>query len=220
MPLRWQDKQLCGRKNVTQRDSDVPEFKRLNVPLRRRQEKVMANDTARMTMRMAKHSAIQIFFCSGRTKTRLNDHHIWLPVGSKVTVHCLVPFVPSVDTSQLSPCFLLPFPRSRTTVWCCSRCGPPSPPAGRNNINAWTQSPRMSMRALPPCVYLSFHLHGEVLEHFVQVFDAPLQLQDLIVPRLDLVQSLFRSFSINQDLCVTVNAHRASTCLHVRQQSE
>lgn len=48
--------------------------------------------------------------------------------------------------------------------------------------------------------YLSLHLHGEVLEHVVQVSDAPLQLQDLVVPRLDLVQSLPRSLSVNQDL--------------------
>lgn len=52
-------------------------------------------------------------------------------------------------------------------------------------------------------VYLSFHFHGEVLEHVMEVFDAPLQLQDLIVPRLDLVKSLLRCFSINQDLSTT-----------------
>lgn len=52
-------------------------------------------------------------------------------------------------------------------------------------------------------VYLSFHFHGEVLEHVMEVFDAPLQLQDLIVPRLDLVKSLPRRFSINQDLSTT-----------------
>lgn len=48
--------------------------------------------------------------------------------------------------------------------------------------------------------YLSLHLHGEVLEHVVQVSDAPLQLQDLIVPGLDLVQSLLCSFSVDQNL--------------------
>lgn len=48
--------------------------------------------------------------------------------------------------------------------------------------------------------YLSLHLHGEVLEHVVQLSDAALQLQDLIVPGLDLIQSLPRSFSITQDL--------------------
>lgn len=52
-------------------------------------------------------------------------------------------------------------------------------------------------------LHLSLHLHGEVLEHVVQLSDAPLQLQDLIVPRLDLIQSLLCSFSINQDLCTT-----------------
>lgn len=52
-------------------------------------------------------------------------------------------------------------------------------------------------------VDLSFHLHGKVLEHVVEVFDAPLQLQDLIVPRLDLVKSLSRRFSISQDLNTT-----------------
>lgn len=44
--------------------------------------------------------------------------------------------------------------------------------------------------------YLGFHLHGEVLEHVVEVFDAPLQLQDLVVPRLDLVKSLSRRLGV------------------------
>lgn len=51
--------------------------------------------------------------------------------------------------------------------------------------------------------YLSLHLHGEILEHIVQLSDAALQLQDLIVPGLDLIQSLPRSFSITQDLNTT-----------------
>lgn len=34
----------------------------------------------------------------------------------------------------------------------------------------------------------------------MEVFDAPLQLQDLIVPRLDLVERLLRRFSVDQDL--------------------
>lgn len=54
------------------------------------------------------------------------------------------------------------------------------------------------------CLYLSLHLHGEVLEHVVQVSDAPLQLQDLVVSGLDLVQSLLCGFSIDQDLNTAV----------------
>lgn len=50
------------------------------------------------------------------------------------------------------------------------------------------------------CLHLSLHLHGEVLEHLVQVSDAPLQLQDLVVSGLDLIQGLPRRFSVNQDL--------------------
>lgn len=56
-------------------------------------------------------------------------------------------------------------------------------------------------------LHLSLHLHGEVLKHVVQLSDAPLQLQDLIVPRLDLIQSLLCSFSINQDLCTTAQIY-------------
>lgn len=50
------------------------------------------------------------------------------------------------------------------------------------------------------CLHLSLHLHGEVLEHLVQVSDAPLQLQDLVVSGLDLVQGLPCRFGVNQDL--------------------
>lgn len=49
-------------------------------------------------------------------------------------------------------------------------------------------------------LYLSLHLHGQVLEHLVQLRDALLQLQDLVVSRLDLVQSLLRGFGVDQDL--------------------
>lgn len=57
---------------------------------------------------------------------------------------------------------------------------------------------------IPPCLaYLGLHLHGEVLEHVMEVFNAPLQLQDLVVPRLDLVKSLFCCFGVNQDLNTT-----------------
>lgn len=50
---------------------------------------------------------------------------------------------------------------------------------------------------------LSLHLHGQILEHVVKVFDAPLQLQDLVVSGLDLIQRLLRGFGVDQDLCST-----------------
>lgn len=53
-------------------------------------------------------------------------------------------------------------------------------------------------------LYLSLHLHGEILEHVVQVSHAPLQLQDLVVPGLDLIQSLLGRFGVDEDLSATV----------------
>lgn len=50
------------------------------------------------------------------------------------------------------------------------------------------------------CPHLGLHLHGEILEHLVQVSDAPFQLPDLVVSGLDLIQGLPRRFSVNQDL--------------------
>lgn len=37
----------------------------------------------------------------------------------------------------------------------------------------------------------------------MEVLDAPLQLQDLVVPRLDLVKNLFRRLGVVQDLNTT-----------------
>lgn len=37
----------------------------------------------------------------------------------------------------------------------------------------------------------------------MEVFDAPLQLQDLVVPRLDLVERLSRRLGVVQDLITT-----------------
>lgn len=55
----------------------------------------------------------------------------------------------------------------------------------------------------PPGVwqsYLSLHLHGQVLEHVMQVPNAPFQFKDLIMPGLNLIQRLLSGFSIDQDL--------------------
>lgn len=71
---------------------------------------------------------------------------------------------------------------------------------GVPEMTNWTLSLKTTLRDFTSLFYLGFHLHGEVLEHFMEVFDALLQLQDLIVPRLNLVKSLSRRFSIDQDL--------------------
>lgn len=73
---------------------------------------------------------------------------------------------------------------------------------GVPEITNWNLSLALktTLRDFTSLFYLGFHLHGEVLEHFMEVFDALLQLQDLIVPRLNLVKSLSRRFSIDQDL--------------------
>ena len=61
------------------------------------------------------------------------------------------------------------------------------------------------MLTLCALLYLSLHLHGQVLEHVVQLSDALLQLQDLVVPGLDLIQSLSRGYSIVQDLKICIS---------------
>lgn len=50
----------------------------------------------------------------------------------------------------------------------------------------------------PP--HLSLHLHGQVLEHVMQVLDALLQLPDLVVPRFNFIQRLLCCLGIDQDL--------------------
>lgn len=39
--------------------------------------------------------------------------------------------------------------------------------------------------------YLALHQHGDVYKHVVQLFDAALQADDVLVSRFDLTQGLF-----------------------------
>lgn len=47
--------------------------------------------------------------------------------------------------------------------------------------------------------HLALHQHGHVHEHVVKLPDAVLQLDDLVVPRLDLVHGLLRDV-VHDDL--------------------
>lgn len=50
--------------------------------------------------------------------------------------------------------------------------------------------------------YLALHQHGDVYEHVVELFDAALQADDVLVPGFDLTQGLFRDARVH-DLCWT-----------------
>lgn len=105
-------------------------------------------------------------------------------------------------TSPPSPGHPLLSRRSPKTERCCFQSCPPAPPVGDNDIAVTCPSwPKRTDHRR--CRYLSLHLQGEVLEHVVQFLDAALQLQDLVVPGLDLIQSLPRRFSVTQDLNTT-----------------
>lgn len=58
--------------------------------------------------------------------------------------------------------------------------------------------------------YLALHQHGDVYEHVVELFDAALQADDVLVPGLDLAQGLFRDARVH-DLCWTQRAGAVST---------
>lgn len=49
-------------------------------------------------------------------------------------------------------------------------------------------------------VYLTLHQHGHIHEHIVQLTDAVLQFDDFIVPRLNLIHSLFTDVAVHDDL--------------------
>lgn len=53
--------------------------------------------------------------------------------------------------------------------------------------------------------YLALHQHGDVYEHVVELFDAALQADDVLVPGFDLIQGLFRDARVH-DLCWTQRA--------------
>jgi len=69
----------------------------------------------------------------------------------------------------------------------------------------------------PALLHLRLHLHGQVLEQFVQVSDALLQLQDLVVPGLDLVQGLPGGLGVGQDLETTESRFCVSCIISNRQ---
>lgn len=45
--------------------------------------------------------------------------------------------------------------------------------------------------------YLALHQHGDVYEHVVELFDAALQADDVLVPGFDLTQGLFRDARVH-----------------------
>lgn len=58
--------------------------------------------------------------------------------------------------------------------------------------------------------YLALHQHGNVYEHVVELFDAALQADDVLVPGFDLTQGLFRDARVH-DLCWTQSTGTVNT---------
>lgn len=58
--------------------------------------------------------------------------------------------------------------------------------------------------------YLALHQHGDVYKHVVELFDAALQADDVLVPGFNLTQGLFRDARVH-DLCWTQRTGTVNT---------